>query len=186
MEKISNLEQKELLQKSEISIWLDNYNDIFSVFDSRHYLERALSVDFLDEIKRASRDKPSGGLSLNMLIPIKQRNTTHETLIKKRLKEHFKKHTDILEKDQGELVWQGIYFLFFGLIFMSVAAYILFFYHDKINFFKEFLIVLLEPGGWFLFWEGLALIIFETKKIKPDLVFYRKMSKADLVFHTYK
>ncbi|MBI2575624.1 hypothetical protein HYV84_00270 [Candidatus Woesearchaeota archaeon] len=50
---------------------------------------------------------------------------------------------------------------------------------------RSFLIVLLEPAGWFLFWEGLNLVIFESKKIQPDYLFYDKMSRSQTQFNTY-
>lgn len=48
---------KEIIDKAEISLVLDTYDDIFSDFDPRPYGERALSSDFLDEAKKAARDK---------------------------------------------------------------------------------------------------------------------------------
>ena len=56
----TTLEQTALLKKSEISLSLDNYDDIFSDFDPRPFSQRALSDDFLIEAKKASRDKVSG------------------------------------------------------------------------------------------------------------------------------
>ncbi|MEM4271624.1 MAG: hypothetical protein QXD13_00845 [Candidatus Pacearchaeota archaeon] len=176
--------EEALLAKSEISLILDNYNDIFSSFDPRPYSQRALSVDFLDEAKRATREARPGEFELRFLLPLSKRKTEVENTIKKRLKEHFKRHHEILEKDRGKIVRQGIYFICTGLIFMFVAAYILFAYQNK-GLFLYFLVVLLEPGSWFLFWEGLDLIIFEAKKVKPDLEFYRKMVNAEIVFHHY-
>ena len=51
---------------SEIPLWLDNYNDLFSDFDPRHYSNRALSQDFLEELKRASRDKQTKTVNLKL------------------------------------------------------------------------------------------------------------------------
>jgi len=48
-----------------------------------------------------------------------------------------------------------------------------------------FMIVLLEPAGWFLFWEGLNQMVFEAKKINPDLKFYTKMMKCRIEFLSY-
>ena len=51
------IEKKVLLSKSELSIWLDSYDDIYSDFDSRQYLKRRVSEDFLYELKNAFRYK---------------------------------------------------------------------------------------------------------------------------------
>lgn len=176
--------EEKLLAKSEISLILDNYNDIFSSFDPRAYSQRALSVDFLDEAKRATRESKPGEFELRFLLPLAKRKVEIENTIKKRLKEHFKKHHEVLEKEKRGIVRQGVYFMAASLIFMFAAAYLLFAYEHK-SMFIYFLIILLEPGGWFLFWEGLDLIIFESKRVKPDLEFYRKMTNADIVFHHY-
>jgi len=185
-EKEDNLkkEEEKILEKSEISLWLNNYSDIFSDFDPRPYSERALSDDFLHEIKKASKDKPSGTIELRFLVPSKGRNSKTETMVKERLHKHFKKHNEMLGKEKKSIFKQGWAFVSFGVIFMFAAAYILFYYAQK-NLLNEFLIVLLQPGGWFLFWEGLNLLIFEAKKINPELEFYDKMTKSKVEFLPY-
>ncbi len=175
---------KKLLKTSEISLKLATYNDIFSSFDPRTYPQRSLSDDFLIEAKKASRDKASGGIELELLMPREKRNLREENLIKKRLREHFKKHHDQLHKEKRGVIKQGLLFVIFGVILMFIATFILFKYHEE-SFFTSFLVVFLEPGAWFLFWEGLNLIIFETKKTKPELDFYEKMSKCEIDFLSY-
>lgn len=179
------IDERDLLEKGEVSLVVEDYNGIFSDFDPRPFSHKALSVDFLDEARRATREIAPGKFGLRLLLPKEKRNIKEEEVIKGRLREHFKKHAGLLEKDQKGIIIQGIYFLIAGLIFMFAAAYILFFYHDKINLVKEFLVVLLEPGGWFLFWEGLNLIIFKSKVLKPDLEFYRKMVNSEIIFSHY-
>ena len=183
--KEKEIDERALLEKGEVSLVVEDYNDIFSDFDPRHFSHKALSVDFLDETRRATREIAPGKFGLRFLLPKEKRNAKDEEVIKKRLREHFKKHADLLEKDYKGIIIQGIYFLIAGLVFMFTAAYILFFYHNKINLVKEFLVVLLEPGGWFLFWEGLSLIIFKSKVSKPDLEFYRKMVNSEIIFSHY-
>jgi hypothetical protein len=141
-------------------------------------------VDFIAEAKRAVRDTDTGELELRILLPATQRKIERELVIKRRLKEHFKKHAEAHEKERKSVFNQGLLFIFFGIVFMFVASYILLNYTQR-NLFGEFIVVLLEPGGWFLLWEGLDLIVFESKKVKPDLDFYRKMTRADIVFSHY-
>ena len=177
-------EKQELLARSEVSLILDKYDDIFSSFDPRPYSQRALSVDFLAEAKRATREITPGMFELRFMLPYSERKLEKENMIKKRLREHFRKHCDILERDRKKVLKQGWFFIFFGVLFMFVAAYVLFMYARR-SLMGEFLVVLLEPGGWFLFWEGLDLIVFESKKVNPDLEFYRKMVNAEIIFNHY-
>ena len=76
-------EKEERTLESNISLKVNRYNDIFSSFDPRHYSVRALSVDFLDEAKRASIDKDSKKIELRLLIPRNLRKLEIERTIKK-------------------------------------------------------------------------------------------------------
>ena len=175
--------KRELLNMSEISLILDGYDDIFSDFDPRGYSVRALSTDFLHEAERASRDKVEHP-NLILMTPQKSRNTQKEQIIKKRLKHHFEKHYHRIEHHYKETIRHGIYFTLAGISCMFIAVYILH-YVISTSIWRDFLIVMLEPGGWFLFWEGLFQIIFESKKTKPELHFYAKMSASKIRFLGY-
>jgi hypothetical protein len=171
-------------KETNMSLVIESYDEIFSSFDPRPYESKPLSIDFLDECKRAARDK-GDEIELRLLVPKEKRNMKYELMIRKRLKEHFQKHLRYLEMERKKIFRQGLYFIGFGMLFMFVAAYILFYYGTKQNLTKELLIVLLQPGGWFLFWEGLNLMIFESKKVSPDLDFYRKMANSTVYFLDY-
>jgi len=175
---------QKLFQISNISLWLDRYEDIFSDFDPRPYSQRTLSDDFLCEAIKVSKEKAAGTLELRLLLPAVIRNSYNETIIKKRLKEHFKTHFDNLKKETKMITGKGMYFLVVGIILMLSASYILFTYHER-SFSVLFLSTLFEPASWFLFWEGLGLVIFEAKKKKPELDFYKKMAKCEIHFLSY-
>jgi len=185
VEKIVEEKEREILEKGEVSLLLENYGDIFSDFDPRPFSHKALSVDFLDESKRATREMEFGAFQLRFLLPKTERNSETEYMVRKRLREHFKKHHDILEKEKSKVVRQGIYFIGLGVAFMLMAAFVLYRYHDVLSLTKEMLVVMLEPGGWFLFWEGLDLVIFKSNVVKPDLHFYKKMTSAEIIFSYY-
>jgi hypothetical protein len=70
-----------------------------------------------------------------------------------------------------------------GVIVMFISSIVLF--YGNHTFFYSFLTTFLEPGGWFLFWEGTDLIIFESKKAKPEEEFYKKMSEGKIIFKDY-
>lgn len=176
-------DRDELLKNAEISLWLDTYDDIFSDFDPRPFSQRALSDDFLFEAKKASKDKSLGEFELKFLIPQDLRNPADEKLIKSRLKEHFRRHSEEKRKEYKGLIKQGVIFSIIGFILMILATIIITYYEDHSIYFK-FLIVLLEPAGWFLFWEGLNLSIFESKHKKPEYEFYQKMENCEISFQS--
>lgn len=183
MEKGANNAQK-LLQMSAVSLQLDSYNGIFSDFDPRPYSQRSLSDDFIIEAKKASKDKATGQIELHLSVPKAHRNSAHEITIRKRLRDHFKRHLDIVKKEVQGIFKLGLGFVFFGVLVMFLATYVLFKFPSE-NFFTHFMVILLEPAGWFMFWEGLNLVVFERKKKNPDLTFYNKMSKVDIMFSGY-
>ncbi|PIN86031.1 hypothetical protein COV19_06785 [Candidatus Woesearchaeota archaeon CG10_big_fil_rev_8_21_14_0_10_44_13] len=174
----------ELVEKSQISLALDTYDDIFSDFDPRPYQNRALSDDFLQEAKRASRDKAEGTIELIFIMPADKRDIANESLIKRRMREHFRKHHSMMHDESRRVVKRGVNFIFAGIVIMLITTFILF-KSGNWGFLKNFMIVLLEPAGWFLFWEGLNQAIFESRKKFPEMDFYHKMSKADITFTAY-
>ncbi len=179
----TTLDQAVLIKKSEISLSLDTYDDIFSDFDSRPFSQRSLSDDFLIEAKKASRDKTSG-IELNFLISKAARKQSEENVIKKRLKDHFKKHYHVEKQETLNIRRFGSRFAGIGIVLMFLATFILFRFPDK-SFVMNFLIVLLEPAGWFLLWEGMNQMIFEPRKHREDLDFYKKMSSCEINFIEY-
>lgn len=170
------------MNDSEVLLELDSYDDLFSDFDPRHYSSRALSVDFLDEANRACQDKNQSGLKVKFILPRKKRNIAIEKDIMKRFEEHFSKHLSNLQRDKRRIIRQGVIFTVLGFIFMFMATIVYKYGGDSIL--SAFLVVLLEPGSWFLFWEGLDIWMFESKKINPKIRFYHMMNSANIVFST--
>ena len=167
-----------------ISIAIDTWDDVFSDFDPRPYSQRRVSDDFLSEIRKAVKDKTSGMLEVKFLVPEPKRNPATETVIKKRLRQYFKNQAERVERDIRKVYKQGALFVAAGVMLMFVAALLLFYGLDARLMFS-FIIILLEPGGWFLFWEGLNLMVFRSRLQKPDLELARKMSKCQIVFFSY-
>lgn len=165
---------------SSISLALDDFEDIFSDFDPRPDSERLLSEDLLHELKRASLDRDEEGLALNLLIPKDQHNSAREKVILDRLKQHFRRHHRRLEEKRKKDNRTGFQMVALGILFMMAATYLLTCFPQTL--WRSMIVVLLEPAGWFTFWEGLSLLLFYSKEAKPDLVFYRKMSGAKIGF----
>lgn len=172
------------LQQASISLVIDTYDDIFSDFDPRPYTERALSDDFLLECKRAARDKVEGGFELILSLPKNIRSINDELKVRKRLKEHFRKHALEKEKEVKNFKKQGWRWVGIGSALMLIIAAILF-WEYKLPHFLVILSVLLEAPAWFSFWEGLRKILIESQEKQPDYDFYKKMASSQVTFRSY-
>lgn len=182
-------DKQKLLQMSEISLVLDTYDDIFSDFDPRSFDHRALSDDFLSELKRASREKSSGVIEIHFLIPAEMRKEETEALVKHRLREHFRKHYELVETEISSTRRRGGAMVVVGLVISVLGAIFLAPLHGFPESISQLLIgvgfFLFEPGAWFTIWTGLDKIFETWKELEPDLEFYRKMSKSEISFTTY-
>lgn len=172
----------EKMKEANISLVINNYNDIFSSFDARTFTEKALSVDFLDECKRAAREK-GNSVELRILVPKNIRNQREEWKIKKRLKNHFEHHSKIEEREISSIKREGYSWFGLGTIFILAVSWL----HTKEfnNFAITVLSTMLEPAGWFSFWEGLGKVFIIAREKKPEYEFYKKMSKAEINFANY-
>lgn len=173
-------QKQELLAKSEISLILDTYDDIFSDFDPRPYSQRALSDDFMREARKASYEIKPGILELRFLIPAALRKQDLEATIKKRLREHFRKNFLRIEKEAMQIRNKGILLAAIGFLFVLAATYVA--PLESSSFVFRLLFVILEPSGWFCLWFGFDNIFTFTKSRNSDLEFYKKMSKAEVIF----
>ena len=174
----------EELIRSNIPLILNAYTDIFSDFDPRPFSERALSDDFLLECKKAAIDKEEG-LELVLAVPRNKRSINDELKIKKRLKEHFKKHHLEKEGEIKKTKKMGWLMIFSGMVLMFIS-YLLSsgtLFHNEIL--QNLALVITEPAGWFFFWIGGEKLIYEKKSQEPDKEFYHKMASATISFRSY-
>lgn len=174
-------EMSELKESSEIRFAVNNYDDIFSDFDPRPIVQRGLSEDFLEEARRASLVKQAGRIDFIFTVPKNVRNLKKEAVITDRLKKYFKKHSEILEKDKQKIVNQGIWFVIVGILLMFAATFLIFKYESN-TFITSFLTVLFEPAGWWLFWEGCQLLVFDAKTKNPNIEFHKRMASTTIRF----
>ena len=64
---------------------------------------------------------------------------------------------------------------------MFAATFLIFKYQNN-TFITSFFTVLLEPGGWWLFWEGCQLLVFDAKKENANIEFHRRMAQTTIRF----
>jgi hypothetical protein len=178
-EKYKNL----LLRKSELSIWLDEYDDIFSDFDPSPYSDRTLSDDFLHEIKKRIHESDTGKIQLKLLLSEGKRNKERETVIVRHLHSHFKQEALQFAEHKKKMKKNGWLLTLAGLIIMGFAAWLV--YTSAKHFSTSLLRVITEPAGWFLVWTGLDQVFYKSKNTNADLNFFEKMSKSEISFLSY-
>lgn len=170
----------EKFREGNISLILDSYHDLFSDFDPRPYSIKALSDDFILECRKAAVVKKNK-IELRFLIPKNRRNYQDEIKIKKRLKEYFHKHFKEEEAQISKIKREGIVWFILGALVMSTGPFLL----NLHGFFYKLLMIMIEPAGWFFFWEGLGKFFIDSKKILPEYEFYKKMARSDIYFLDY-
>ena len=176
-------EMKKVIQTAEMALWLDGYDDIFSDFDPRPYSERSLSDDFLLEMKKAAYGRGRDSDELKFLLSPEVRNHHLEEKIKERLRHSFESHYRELLQEKRKTIKRGIWFVAAGVLLMFLASLASTFIDE--GFSSNFLVILLEPAGWFLFWEGLARAMYKAEELKPEIDFYHKMARSKISFISY-
>lgn len=170
-------------EKSEVVLWIDTYNDLFSDFDPRPFAERRVSEDFILQIRHALKEVPNTLRVLKLLVPAKVRVSEDEIVIRKKLATYFLHQQRQLEQTNREVKRKGFYFLFGGLMFMLVASYLKEVRLD--NFYITFLLTVLEPGGWFLLWTGFDHFMTFSRNRLQDMAFFNRVANVHVEFGSY-
>jgi len=164
----------------DISLWIDSYDDIFSDFDQRPFYVRNISDDFLHEVKKVTQENNYHISELRLYIPEKTRNKETESTIMKRLHSHFHKNQHYFLRKKKTEQKRDLLLTFLGFSLMFTAGIISSAYST--HFFMHWLLVIIEPAGWFFVWIGMESIITSSRKEKPELDFYTKMHKSKITF----
>lgn len=165
---------------TDLNLWLDSYDDIYSDFDSRHYLKRKISEDFLYELRREMKYKGHHAGDLTLLLPQEKRNEASEKIIVNSLGDFFIEQFRFqADKCQSKLR-KGILMLSAGMIIMLVNSWINFRFIPSYGIVS--LRVLLEPAGWFLIWAAFDFLFYDFATLKAERNFYKQLSETHIYF----
>ncbi len=168
---------------TEISIWVDTYDDVFSDFDSRPYDNRELSDDFLTEVRKMVRSNAPGKVELKFHLMEDQRDEYTEMIIVSNLRTHFQDFAKIIEDEMTRVSRKGFILTTVGFVFGLFLVYLgtLGGHSVLLNSVH----VVLEPLTWFMIWTGLDHIFQNSRKDKPTLDFNLKMANAEISFSSF-
>ncbi len=171
------LKQSEQLN---ISIIIDTYDDIFSDFDPRPYHERALSEDFVAEVRRRHVPHKKGGLEVRFLVPDRVRDQKSEAIIKRRLKYYFKDEEKVIEKHINDRRRRGYMYISFGALVLTTITIVGVNYPDNLP--VKVIELLLAPAGWFGMWEGIGKVIEREENFESERALFRQLSDSVYTF----
>lgn len=165
---------------NDISLWVDCYDDLFSDFDLRPFTSRNISDDFLREVKKLSHESDLHVDNLVLYLPKNIRDKDSEAIITRRLHNHFTKNLHFFKKKRKAESKRDLLLSLLGLSMMLTAGYIS--SSGSRNIWIHVLLVVFEPAGWFLVWINLEHLINSSRREKPELEFYLKLSKCKIFF----
>jgi hypothetical protein len=170
------------MQMAALNLWLDSYDDIYSDFDSQHYLKRRISEDFLHElhIELKHREDSKGGMAL--LVPEKNRDTVAEKNIAVSLATLFSKRYLLHQKKCKTKLKNGILLFLLGALLMLLNTWLN--YKSNTSFAMISLKVMLEPAGWFLVWAAFDILYYDYANLKIERDFYKTMSEMKIQFQS--
>jgi hypothetical protein len=164
----------------DIKLWLESYDDIYSDFDSRHYLKRRISEDFLDELRNELKISEALNGNITLLLPQSKRVQASEKIIVKGLTEHFQQQYNFHKSKCRNKLNKGILLFIIGFIIMLLNSWLSFHYEE--SFAIIFLRILFEPAGWFLLWAAFDFVFYDFAKLKTVRNFYQLLSNAQIHF----
>ena len=165
---------------SELSLWLDYYDDIYSDLDSRHYGKRRISDDFLYELRNALKYKETRTNDLIFLLPADKRNEENEKVITGSLKEFFALRCGNSADKCRRKFNKGVLFGTAGIIIMIANA--LTGFKAPVSFPIVAVRVVLEPAGWFLLWASFDFLFYDWKELKKEREFFRELAEITIHF----
>lgn len=165
---------------AEINFWLDSYDDIYSDFDSRHYLKRRISDDFLFELRTEMKYKEQHAGDMILLLPVEKRDEVSEKIIAESLALLFTKRFQSYKDKCRKKLNNGILLFTTGVIIMLFTSW-LSLYSER-SFPVIALKVLLEPAGWFLLWAALDFLYYDYVALKRERKFFEELSEMNIHF----
>jgi len=165
---------------AELNLWIDSYDDIYSDFDSRHYLKRRISEDFLHELHIEMKYMEGHAGDLVLLLPKEKRDEQAEKMIAASLTDFFASQFHSHREKCRNKLNKGAVFFMSGVIIMLLNSWLSF--HRPASFPVIGLKVLLEPAGWFLLWAALDFWFYDFAELKKERSFFKELSEMHIRF----
>lgn len=165
---------------AELSLWLDTYDDIYSDFDSRHYVRRRISEDFLHELRMELKYRKDHSPDLVLLLPQEVRQENEERVIADSLNDFFTLRYHYHKEKCNQKMNNVVILFISGIVVILLNSWIS--YKAGASFLIIGLRILLEPAGWFLFWAAFDFLFYDFFDLKKEREFYKTLSEMHVHF----
>lgn len=169
---------------AELSLWLDSYDDIYSDFDARTLLKRRVSEDFIHELEMAYKRKEENTDLLLLQVPASLSNGTDEKLITERLKSYFNREYDLGLQILKRNTKRNIFFFCISILIMSLNIIISLCAVNTRDVLSQ-VRILLEPAGWFFFWNSLEYFFYRRQAEVYKTRFWNTVAGWKILFKSY-
>ncbi len=164
-----------------IIIALDNYEEIFDDFDISDYSSRAISSDFIYELKKRLFNRGFVP-KIILTIPASERNKKVESIIIKRIKRFFKSRINYYMERKIKMRNRGLLYLFIGVLLLLLVSLMEFNFSEGNLVVSEIFSNFMLIPSWFFVWEGLYKLLEVSTKHDKTIGFYNKLIKSKIVF----
>lgn len=168
---------------AELSLWLDSYNDIYSDFDARTLLKRRISEDFIHELELAYHRREENTNSLALQVPASLRIETDEKLITERVSNYFNREYENSARILKSNSSKNLVFLGVSIIIMVINVILTLRPSEsgRLNAWR----ILLEPAGWFFFWNSLEYFFYDRSIDSTRTKFWNTVAGWKILFKSY-
>ena len=174
--KVEEVKVSDILNSLQIA--LDEYDDIFSDFDTSPYTKRLISEDFLRELQARHVETAMGQVEIKFTLPTLERDTKTESTIKKRLDSYFKQQVKNVDGEIRKLRRTGAIHLIAGFVMLSSEVFLF----NTTEIWLKLLTTLIVPAGWYGTYSGLEYLFDYPAELLEKKKFYERFSNAKYTF----
>ena len=167
---------------SELKLWLDQYDDIYSDFDSRQFLKRRISEDFLSELRMAKKYRKERSDDLILFLPPDKRDENSENVIANSLKNFFAGQFYEANSKYRNKRNQAIGLLGAGVLAMTLNTFMNFKMQN--SFLLSLTRTLMEPAGWFLLWLAFDFLSYDLQDLRKEKRFFEEFTATGIHFRS--
>jgi hypothetical protein len=169
-------------QLSGLSLWIDDFDDIYSDFDSRHFLKRRVSEDFLHEVQLAVANRVVPATTLVLFLPAEKRNTEIERNIVTSLHNFFEQQLHRLQEKYRSTFNSGMLLLLSGVLITALNFLLSLKFEQHISF--SLVRIILEPCSWFITWIGLEKLYYDLRKLRKEKARFQNLAQLKIHFQS--